>query len=99
MGRKGVGSFLIFFRKGADLCAGLSKSTQCAGAAKGPTFASTLPGHRRERVDTVRVGAATGPTFASALVVDGRYLCSCVRVCVCESRVSTDWQVGSGLWT
>ena len=32
-------------------------------------------------------GAAKGPTFASALVVDGRYLCSCARVCACESRV------------
>ena len=29
-------------RKGAVRCAGLSKSAQCAGAAKGPTFASAL---------------------------------------------------------
>ena len=48
---------------------------------------------------TVRVGAAKGPTFASALVVDGRYLCSCVRVRACESRVSTGCQVDSGVWT
>ena len=65
----------------------------------GSCFRRALSGHRRERVDTVRVGAATGPTFASALVVDGRYLCSCVRVRACESRVSTGWQVGSGVWT
>ena len=51
-----------FFRFAADLCAGLSESTRCAGAAE-------------------------GPTFASALVVDGCYLCSCVRVRACESRV------------
>ena len=47
----------------------------------------------------MRARAAKGPTFASALVVDGRYLCSCARVRACASRVSTGWQVGSGVWT
>ena len=55
-------SGFAFFRFAADLCAGLSESTRCAGAAE-------------------------GPTFASALVVDGCYLCSCMRVRACESRV------------
>ena len=31
-----------FFRFAADLCAGLSESTRCAGVAEGPTFASAL---------------------------------------------------------